>query len=142
MFGRSHPSDSDLAIQFVDWCKWLVYVASLLAPKPHLLLFFVLIGFDISKILPWCFLQTYMEEPVFSRTKKHRQQQHRIPFDAVAMKAAASFLREKIIQVSLVIKPPGLKTLGTRTMCAVALVVLGQVFLRRAGSLRDVARVW
>ena len=35
-----HPSDSDLAIQFVDWCKWLVYVASLLAPKPHLLLFF------------------------------------------------------------------------------------------------------
>ena len=35
-----HPSDSDLAIQFVDWCKWLVYVASLLAHKPHLLLFF------------------------------------------------------------------------------------------------------
>ena len=93
-----HPSDSDLAIQFVDWCKWLVYVASLLAPKPHLLLFFVLIGFDISKILPWCFLQTYMEEPVFSRTKKHRQQQHRIPFDAVAMKATASFIREKTTQ--------------------------------------------
>ena len=40
--------------------------------------------------------------------------------------------KSMITQVSLVIKPPGLKTLGTRTMCAVALVVLGQVFLRRA----------
>ena len=30
--------------------------------------------------------------------KKHRQQQHRIPFDAVAMKATASFIREKITQ--------------------------------------------
>ena len=93
-----HPSDSDLAIQFVDWCKWLVYVASLLAPKPHLLLFFALIGFDISKTLPWCYLLSYREEPVFSCKKNHRQQQHPIPFDAVAMKATASFLREKIIQ--------------------------------------------
>ena len=31
-----HPSDSHLAIQPVNDCKWLVYVASLLAPKPHL----------------------------------------------------------------------------------------------------------
>ena len=31
-------------IQLVYYCKWLVRVASLLAPKPHLLLFSVLIG--------------------------------------------------------------------------------------------------
>ena len=78
-----------------------MYVASLLAHKAHLLLFFVLIGLDIVKTLPRCYLQTYMEEPVFSRTKKHRQQQHRIPFDAVAMKATASFIREKITQDQL-----------------------------------------
>ena len=51
-------------------------------------------------LVPRCFLQTYIEEPVFSCTKKHRQQQHRIPFDAVAMKATASFIREKITQNS------------------------------------------
>ena len=96
-----HPSDSDLAIQFVDWCKWLVYVASLLAPKSHLLLFFVLIGLDIVKTLPRCYLQTYFEELVFSCKKKYRQQQHPIPFDAVAMKATASFIREKITQDQL-----------------------------------------
>ena len=67
-----HPSDSDLAIQFVDWCKWLVYVASLLAHKAHLLLFFVLIGLDIVKTLPRCYLQTYMEEPVFPAKKTPR----------------------------------------------------------------------
>ena len=65
-----HPSDSHLASQFVDYCKWLVYVASLLAPKPHLLLFFVLIGLDIVKTLPRCYLQTYIEEPVCSYKKK------------------------------------------------------------------------
>ena len=94
-----HPSDSDLAIQFADWCKWLVYVASLLAHKPHLLLFFVLIGYDIVKTLPRCYLRTCMEEPgFFLQRKNHRQQQHPIPFDAVAMKATASFIREKITQ--------------------------------------------
>ena len=92
------PSDAHLAILFVDYCKWLVYVASLLAPKPHLLLFFVLNKLDIVKTLPGCFLQTYIEEPVFFLQKKHRQQQHRIPFDAVAMKATASFIRAKITQ--------------------------------------------
>ena len=65
-----HPSDSHLASQFVDYCKWLVYVASLLAPKPHLLLFFVLIGLDIVKTLPQCYLQTYIEEPCSSCKKK------------------------------------------------------------------------
>ena len=84
-----HPSDSHLASQFVDYCKWLVNVASLLAPKPHLLLFFVLIGLDIVKTLPRCYLQTYIEEPVLP-AKKHRQQQHRIPCDA--------FIRQKITQ--------------------------------------------
>ena len=59
------PSDSHLAILFVDYCKWLVYVASLLAPKPHLLLSFILNRLDIVKTLPGCFLQTYIEEPVF-----------------------------------------------------------------------------
>ena len=63
------PSDSHLAILFVDYCKWLVYVASLLAPKPHLLLFFVLNKLDIVKTLPGCFLQTYIKEPVFSCKK-------------------------------------------------------------------------
>ena len=62
-----HPSDSHLAIQPVDYVSdW--YVASLLAPKPYLLLFFVLIGLDIIvKTLPRCYLKTYIEELVFSR---------------------------------------------------------------------------
>jgi len=72
-----------------------VYVASLLAPKPHLLL---LIGFDIVKTLPRCYLKTYIEEAVFPAKNIHRQQQHPIPFDAVAMKATASIIREKITQ--------------------------------------------
>ena len=71
---------------------------SLLAPKPHLLLFFVLIGFDIVKTLPRCYLKTYIEEAVFPEKNIHRQQQHPIPFDAVAMKATASIIREKITQ--------------------------------------------
>ena len=97
-----HPYDSHLAIQFVHYCKWLVCVcvcvASLLAPKPYLLLFFVLNGLDIVKTLPGCYLQTYVEESAFSCKKKHRQQQHPIPFDAVATKATASFIRETITQ--------------------------------------------
>ena len=95
-----HPSDPDLAIQFVDWCKWLVYVASLPAHKPHLLLFFVLIGYDIVKTLPRCYLQTYIEELLLSCKKNHRQQ-HPIPFDAVAMKATAAFLRDKKNQINV-----------------------------------------
>ena len=51
------------------YCKWLVYVASLLAPQPHLLLFFALIGLDISRTLPRCHLQTYIEEPAVSCKK-------------------------------------------------------------------------
>ena len=69
-----------------------MYVASFLAPKPHLL-FFVLIELDIVKTLPRCYLQTYIEEP-FLQKKQHRQQ-HRIPLDAAAMKAT---IREKITQ--------------------------------------------
>ena len=85
-----HSSDSHLALQPVDDCKWLVYVASLLAPKPHLLL---LIGFDIVKTLPRCYLKTYIEEAVFPAKNIHRQQQ-RIPFDAAAMKATAFHSRK------------------------------------------------
>ena len=96
-----HPSDSDLAIQFVDWCKWLVYVASFLAHKAHLLLFFVLIGLDIVKTWPRCYLQTYIEELVLSCKKNTDKQQQPMPFDAVAMKATASFIREKTTQDQL-----------------------------------------
>ena len=45
--------------QLVHHCKWLVHVAILLAPKPHLLLFSALIGLDIF----------------FMQKQKHRQQQ-------------------------------------------------------------------
>ena len=51
---RAMEFSSHLAIQFVDCCKCLVYVASLVA---HLLLFFVLIGLDIVKTLPRCYLK-------------------------------------------------------------------------------------
>ena len=90
-----HPSDSDLAIQFVDWCKWLVYVASLLAPKPHLLLYLYWLAWIFRKPCHGAFR---LWRTCFLLQKKHRQQQHPIPFDAVAMKATASFIREKIIQ--------------------------------------------
>ena len=61
-----------------------VRVASLLAPEPNRLLFFVFVGLDILKTLTRCYLQTYIEERVFP--EKNRQQQHQIPFDAVAMR--------------------------------------------------------
>ena len=64
---RAMEFSSHLAIQFVDCCKCLVYVASLVAPYPHLLLFFVLIGFDIVKTLPRCYLQTCIEEPFLQK---------------------------------------------------------------------------
>ena len=51
----------------------IVYVASLVA---HLLLFFVLIGLDIVKTLPRCYLKLTSEELFLQ--KKHRQR-HRIP---------------------------------------------------------------
>jgi len=72
-----------------------VYVASLLEPKHHLLLFFVLIGFDISKTLPWCF---YTLKNLFSPAKKTPTTTAPNPLYAVAMKATASFIREKVIQ--------------------------------------------
>ena len=46
------------------------------APKPYLLLFFVLIELDIVKTLPRCYLKTYIEEPDFPAENIHRQQQH------------------------------------------------------------------
>ena len=95
-----HPFWLSLSNSACGLCKWLVYVASLLAPMPNLLLFFVLIGLDnIVKTLPRCYLQTCWKTCFFpAKNKKHRQQQHPIPFDAVAMKATASIIREKITQ--------------------------------------------
>ena len=63
-----------------------VCVASILAPEPNLLLFFVFVRLDIVKTLTRCYLQTYIAERV-STAKKHRQQQqHQIPHDDVAMR--------------------------------------------------------
>ena len=100
IFGRMPPFWLSLSNSACGLCKWLVYVASLLAPMPNLLLFFVLIGLDnIVKTLPRCYLQTCWKTCFFpAKKKKHRQQQHPIPFDAVAMKATASIIREKITQ--------------------------------------------
>ena len=86
---RAMEFSSHLAIQFVDCCKCLVYVASLVA---HLLLFFVLIGLDIVKTLPRCYLKLTLKN--LSCKKKHRQQRHPIPFDAAAMKATAFHSRK------------------------------------------------
>ena len=75
-----------------------VCVASLLAPKPHLLFFCVLIGLDTVKTLPWCYLQTCIEEYVFSYKKSTDDNNTEIFFDALAMKATAPFIREKTTQ--------------------------------------------
>ena len=83
-----------------------VCVASLLAPKPHLLCFFVLIGLDIVKALPRCYLQTYIEESVCFFMQKNIDDNNNnnnnnnteFFFDALAMNATASFIREKTTQ--------------------------------------------
>ena len=46
-----------------------VCVASILAPEPNLLLFFVFVRLDIVKTLTWCYLQTYIEKRVFTAKK-------------------------------------------------------------------------
>ena len=68
ILGRMPPFWLSLSNSACGLCKWLVYVASFLAPKPHLL-FFVLIELDIVKTLPRCYLKTYIEEPRLKKTR-------------------------------------------------------------------------
>ena len=65
--------------QLVHYCKWLVRVAILLAPKPHLLLFSALLGLDIFSC----------------KNKNIDNNNTEIFFDALAMKATASFIKER-----------------------------------------------
>ena len=48
-----HPSDSHLAIQFVDSCKWLVYVASLLDPMTFDAVAMKTTASDIREKITW-----------------------------------------------------------------------------------------